>query len=366
MSKRTKAQPESTFDSLQKDWRAVHKRSDAEALFSSWEWQSSWFQAFADATEQVSLKPKGEASLQPLWILPCFICIASVKGPWRISRLQLGGGVFRGSIVKSNAIRSEHLGVIMDSSADSSEAINEIVREACELEWQEFVLPDLDIDLEINQQLVSAFAQEGFFVRIADRHASYSITLPSSFDSYLAGLSGSSRRRLFNKRALLRESYDVELIDLSRDDWNAAIKLLSELHERRWHKPIYSQEQLEFHTVLREKLGPEKVEISCMFLNGRPVSALHNVTVDGVVYNLQSGFDAAVDSRFSPMFLHLGFLIEAAIDNGFQRFHLLAGAGKNTDYKAKLSNDQHTLLDVQIIRDGLLAAAYKVLDRLLG
>ena len=101
-------------------------------------------------------------------------------------------------------------------------------------------------------------------------------------------------------------------------------------------------------------------------LNDRPITALHNVTVGGVVYNLQFGFDIAVDSRISPMLLHLGMVIEAAIDNGHHRFHLLAGAGKHANYKQGISTDEHNLIDIQIFRDRALATAYRVYDMLSG
>ena len=144
------------------------------------------------------------------------------------------------------------------------------------------------------------------------------------------------------------------------------VGVLSDLHASRWGKPVYSAAQLRFHTDLRDKLGFENVEVSCLNLDGRPISALHNVTVGGVVYNLQSGFDIAVDSRISPMLLHLGMVIEAAIDNGHHRFHLLAGAGKHANYKQGISTDEHNLIDIQIIRDRALASAYRVYDMLSG
>ena len=289
-----------------------------------------------------------------------------VKGFWPIKRLQLVGASFRGSATTREAIRSEHLGLLLESGTTGrSAAIKDVAQELCALNWRELVLQDWDWDLDSNRQLLAALANEGFFVRIAELNSSYSISLATKFEDYLSSLSGSARRRLFNKRPVLNSLGVIEIVDISRDDWKYAISVLSDLHKLRWGKPVYSKAQIHFHTTLRDSLGPDKVEVSCLLLDGQPISALHNVTVDGVVYNLQSGFNSGLDSRISPMLLHMGMSIEAAIDNGMQRFHLLAGAGKHTDFKAEISTDTHNLVDIQIIRDKKLAAAYRIYDMLM-
>ena len=170
--------------------------------------------------------------------------------------------------------------------------------------------------------------------------------------------------RIINKRRVLHELGDVEVIDLAKQDWGQAIRALNELHTIRWGRPAYNDRQIRFHSELRKRLGFEKVEISCLSLNGKPTSVLHNVTTAGVVYNLQSGFDHSIDSRISPMVLHLGMAIESAIDNGHTTFFLLAGTGKHTNFKESLATDEHRLIDIQIIRDSILARAYQMYDGL--
>jgi len=353
-----------SLEDIQDDWGDFLRDSKADALFLSWAWQSSWWTAFADERVRCKLIWLRDSKLRPLALLPCYSCRSVLKGLWPIDRLQIIGATFRGSRGARQAIRSEHLGVVVKAGVDISEIIENLVQESCNLGWHEFVLQDLDVDQEVNRRLISGFANEGMFVRVAERNKSYSISLPTKFEDYLSQLSGSARRRVYNKRSILEGLGEIDIVDMAREDWSDAIKILNDLHTLRWGNPAYSQPQIGFHKELRDKLGSNKVELSCLMLNGKPISALHNITVGGVVYNLQSGFDSSVDVRISPMQLHLGMAIEAAINDGHHRFHLLAGSGMHTDFKNELATDKHNLVDMQIIRDRVLATAYKAYDKL--
>lgn len=347
-------------------WDELHERSAADPLFMSWAWQSAWWESFARDEEECQLFWSLEKDEKPVALLPCFTSSSVLKGIWSVNRIQVLGGVVRGSSIMPDAIRSEHLGLIIRTEIDVSRVISGLVEKLIAQPWQEFVIKDLDFELEHNRLLISQFEERGFFIRVSGRNTSYSISLPSNFQDYISELSESTRRHMFNKRRVLHELGDVEIIDLAKQDWGKAIQVLNELHAIRWGKPAYNHRQIGFHSELRKRLGTERVEISCLSVNGRPISVLHNVMAEGVVYNLQSGFDSSIDSRISPMILHLGMAIESAIDSGNTSFSLLAGEGQRTNFKESLATDEHRLIDIQIIRDSLLARAYKMYDGLFG
>lgn len=347
-------------------WDRLHERSTVDRLFMSWAWQSAWWETFARNSQECQLFWGYDKNKEPVALLPCFTSESVLKGIFPVKRLQVLGGVAHGSAVTPDAIRSEHLGLIIRSEVGVSGVISSLVDKLVAQPWQELVINDLDLERGHNRLFISQLKERGFFIRVSGRNASYSISLPNTFQDYLSKLSGSTRRHLFNKRRVLHELGDVEIIDLAKEDWEQAVRVLNELHAIRWGKPAYNDRQIRFHGELRKRLGSERIEISCISLNGRPISVLHNITTAGAVYNLQSGFDSSVDPRISPMILHLGMAIESAINNGDTTFFLLAGTGMRTNFKESLATDEHRLIDIQIIRDLWLARAYRMYDGLFG
>ncbi|MEO9701059.1 GNAT family N-acetyltransferase, partial [Marinobacter alexandrii] len=100
-------------------------------------------------------------------------------------------------------------------------------------------------------------------------------------------------------------------------------------------------------------------QLSLLSCDQSAISVLYNVEFKGTVYNLQSGYLESFHKKLSIGSLHLGYCIEEAfLDPGVRLFDLLAGGGKNDNYKKRLATDITPLVSVMIVRGTLLKLLY--------
>jgi CelD/BcsL family acetyltransferase involved in cellulose biosynthesis len=101
--------------------------------------------------------------------------------------------------------------------------------------------------------------------------------------------------------------------------------------------------------------------MSILSVEGNPISAIYDVRIGKVEYNIQCGFDTSLGG-ISPGYLHFGFCIEAACRDGMSAYDFLAGDGRTRNYKSDFNTRQTELVTFQCVR-GPLAWLYKAYDR---
>jgi hypothetical protein len=88
-----------------------------------------------------------------------------------------------------------------------------------------------------------------------------------------------------------------------------------------------------------------------------------NLLVGGKIYNIQLGYVEDFDRKISLGTLHLGHAIERAFENpNIHSFDLLAGEGKNSDYKKRLADPESNLESTMVIRSPIVKIVYKLND----
>jgi CelD/BcsL family acetyltransferase involved in cellulose biosynthesis len=108
----------------------------------------------------------------------------------------------------------------------------------------------------------------------------------------------------------------------------------------------------------------DTLRMSALNFDGSPISILYNVRIGAVEYNIQSGFSALTRSGTSPAYLHFGFCMEQASQEGVRHFDFLAGGGRKRDYKRDFNTRRTDLVTFQSIRTPALAWLYRQYDRI--
>lgn len=213
---------------------------------------------------------------------------------------------------------------------------------------------------------VSALARsEGWFFLERNPSVAYSVnTTTGDYQSYLQNLGSNTRLKLHNRRKRLFESGAVEFV--KGTDPEKFLESLNVFHEKRWQKRCFDAETLDFIRIYLDKLLAEghAYELNEMHLEGEIISVLLDIKVNGRIYNLQSGYEESLIKGVSLGTLHLGFQIEAAFqDPSVNAYDFMAGFGKNTNYKAKLSNQEINLVDITIVKPWWLKTLYRLNSR---
>ncbi|WP_190294909.1 GNAT family N-acetyltransferase [Marinobacter sp. R17] len=200
-------------------------------------------------------------------------------------------------------------------------------------------------------------------VREVANDTAYQVRTDGRFEHYLAGLGRSTRLRFFNRRKVLESLGDITV----RNDWSrdpvAFFERLNEFHIERWGTPCFGRDSLLFHRRFLDGIEDEggAPDLSVLSVSNRPVSVLYNVRFGSCVYNLQSGFLENYHRKLALGSLHLGYAIEQAFrEPGNDVFDLLAGQGKNSNYKQHIATDQVELVSLMLVRSPFYKWLYRL------
>lgn len=238
-----------------------------------------------------------------------------------------------------------------------SEMVSVLERES----WTEVVFNDLLNGSEELSALVTIAATHQWSFRIHAADAGYAIATEGNFRDYLHALGANSRLRLYNRRTLLRTQGEVQLENAWPSRPETFFEELNRFHRARWDKDCVTERSLSFHIKFLTRIAEEggKPLLSLLTCDGRVISVLYNVWFDGVVYNIQTGFEEGFHKKLSLGSLHLGYAIEEAFDRAdTRRFDFLAGEGKNEDYKSRFATENYQFISVMLVKSLLFRALY--------
>lgn len=233
------------------------------------------------------------------------------------------------------------------------------------LGWSEAVLSDMPEDSPDVRALRELADKRQCLARRIGGDVAYSIETNGLFSDYLASLGSGTRLRLYNRRSVLEQTGSVTVRNWWPDKLVSFFELLNGFHRYRWGQPCFNETSLSFHQQFLKDIVHEggRPELSVLCVAGRPVSVLYNVLYRNVTYNLQAGFVEDFHKKLALGTLHLGYSIEAAFgDDEVEAFDLLAGGGKNEDYKAKLATDRTPLVSLMLVRSRLFKLLYRIKD----
>ena len=232
--------------------------------------------------------------------------------------------------------------------------------------WGEAVFRDIRIDSPDLQAIGQLAVEKGWLVREIAKDQAYSVDTSGSFDHYLKALGKNTRLKLFNRRTLLASNGSVELSNAWPNRVDVFFDLLNTFHRQRWGGPCFNSQSLRFHKAFLEQVCMEggRPDLSLLCYNGQVISVTYNVWYKGRVYNLQSGYIEDFHRKIALGTLHLGYCIESAFEDAETReFDMLAGTGKNDNYKSRLATNSVELRSIMVVRNSLLKALYRLKDR---
>jgi CelD/BcsL family acetyltransferase involved in cellulose biosynthesis len=201
-------------------------------------------------------------------------------------------------------------------------------------------------------------------VREVDAAEAFSLSLPPSFEAFLEGMSSGIRRRAHKERrkfnALSYEIAGPEALD-------STFEQLQDYRRLRWNPGTAAtggtsaERKLAFHLEMARRTSREgELRLSLLKEAGKPISVMYCIRRNGREYFLQSGFDLKAKPTLSVGYLHIGYCIEAACNDGLNCFDFLSGRGKNHNYKQDFKALATPVSSIQIVRGWHLRLLFAV------
>ena len=344
---------EEEFAASKEAWDALLDVSDADPLFMSWDWQWRWWAHHREALGAELTLLSFYAGSRLVGLAPFYRHQAAVRGLLHPRRMELIGIAWR----NPRAAFSDYLDIIVshDSRGPVLEALAAWLGSAA---WDDLVLCCTrrgSVAGELAERHLSRVAR----VREVDPLNGWCATLPAQFTTYLERLDPEVRRRVFNQR---RKLHNPVLHCAARVDIPEYLDQMWRYLGERW-----GGQWREFEAFYRDIAATlqdrGQLRLSSLKSDEGTISVMLNALADKKLYYLQSGFDSARSRGISPGYLHFGYAIEAACDEGVEQFDFLGGSGQHKDYKRDLLTENIPLVTYHVVRGmwaRLLYAAHAV------
>jgi CelD/BcsL family acetyltransferase involved in cellulose biosynthesis len=330
---------------LRSRWDELLADASADTVFLTWEWLYSWAEQYVSGERRLYVLLV-EWGRDLIGIAPW--CVKSVrKAGIPTSQIEFLG---------SPEAASDYLDVIARRGCEQAvaEAIFEFLHLSSAPRWHTLFLRDIPANsLFLGSLLETASAAR---LHLEVRTGAYSpiVRLPSSVDTFRAGLSANRRQRharMWRQISKLEMARHASTAPGERVDM-AHLAACYAHYRRRW--PNTPAEHWSFLTAALRRLD-EKAwnQLDVLLVDQAVVAGLLHFRYRGAL----SMYLMAVDREYSPR-LSLGHAlvgraIEAAIQAGFETYDFLRGT---EDYKASWANDGRRALRVTVYRRGIVAA----------
>jgi CelD/BcsL family acetyltransferase involved in cellulose biosynthesis len=306
---------------LRQLWEDLISACADATIFSTWEWLTSWWDAFA-----------GERDLFVLAFSDANGMLVALAPFSRVKKPVAGG------------IKLTFLEFLGDGSGDSDN-LGLLVRPGFEESFTRFLLDYLqthtanwDIS-RLRTMNPDARATKALLAGLQSSHwTSYRyerpwtlISLPETWELYLRNLSSKERGKLGTRTRRLENRYKTVYHKCSLvAELPDRLEMLYELHGKRWRErgesgSFVSLERRKFYAQMATRfLEREWLEFWFLELNGKAVSTLFGFRYRDTVYSLQEGYDPEY-SGDSVGYVLRGHVLKRLMSEGVRTYDFLEG-----------------------------------------
>lgn len=313
------------FDALRPEWNELLARSAIDTVFSTWEWQSHWWNAYQPGELLIVAARTPDGRLVGL-------------APWFIETKAKGERVLRG------------IGCV-----DVTDYVDTIVDRDCQVEvytqfarclvdnralYDRINLCNLPAHSPTLNLFIDILTQHGFAAERAPQEVCPVICLPDTWDAYLSRLDKKERHELRRKLRRADGAGTVENYTVG-DDHNLAAELetfLSMMAESAPYKKEFladARNDAFFRSVMPVMYACGWLKLHFLKINGEYAATYLNLDYHkrALVYN--SGLRQKF-MEYSPGIVLLAENIREAIEQGYELFDFLRG---NEDYKYRMGGE---------------------------
>ncbi|MBZ0283309.1 MAG: GNAT family N-acetyltransferase [Anaerolineae bacterium] len=312
------------FDLLRAEWNTLLYHSTADRIFSTWEWLSTWWDAYQP----------GE-----LWVITCRDDAGQLIGlaPWFIEDHPVHGRVVR-SIGCVDV--TDYLDIILNTQF--VDAVLECIASYIAQNTHKFDVIDLcnlPEDSPVYQRFPDLASQHGFSVTTTQQEVCPVIQLPNKWEEYLESLDKKQRHEL--RRKLRRAEGAAEKVDwyIVGTEHNLATEIDRFIHLMAASHPekagfLQNVQNLDFFKKIVPIIYQNGwLQMCFLTIDGQATAAYLNFVYNNHVLVYNSGLLPDHYGHLSPGIVLLAYNIRNAIESGRKVFDFLRG---NEVYKYRM------------------------------
>ena len=331
------------FSSLESEWNSLLEHSSSNLIFMTWQWQSTWWEVYRPGD---------------LWVLEIRDDDGGLVGiaPWFIQTQEDGTRLVH---TVGCADVTDYLSMIVhqEFEVEVYQALAQYLGEQQSLAFDMLDLCNIPEDSLILSEFRTALENAGLDVVIAEQDVCPIIDLPDDFADYVQGLSKKHRhelRRKMRKLESLGDELEWYVVDESHDleeEMQHFLALMQSASEEKSTFLENAEHRAFFNQIVPIIKDCGWLQLSFVKIQGEYAAAYLNFLYNNEVLVYNSGLDIAVSKSFSPGIVLLGYLIEQAIIEKYDRFDFLRG---NETYKYHMGGQDSRVMNL-VARPKVLA-----------
>lgn len=308
------------FDELRAAWNGLVRHSVTNTVFLTYEWQTVWWEHLGEGDLFLIAVRSKDGTL--VGIAPLFRGEDSAG-----RRVMEFVGCFDVSDYLDVIAHRDHVHqvceAVMDTLAGSA------------IQWDVLSLCNIPEASPTRTLLADLARQQGYDVTLEVEDVCPVVTLPASWDEYLAALSGKDRREVRRKirKAGRTARVDWQLMH-TPEEISAHLDTFFDLHQKSHpDKAEFMDEQMQsfFRAMSSVLAEPGWLELVLLRFNDIPVAATIGFDYNNEILLYNSGYEPeGYYASLSPGWIVTAFHIENAIQRGRSRYDFLRG---DEDYK---------------------------------
>lgn len=298
------------FDLLEDEWDELVGRSMTNTPFQSLAYQRSWWRNLGEGDLfTITIRE----STDNLIAIGCFY-------------LRDGTVYFNGCIEET-----DYLDLLVDATLAETawEVILECMDSSGFPNWNNLDLCNVPEDSPTNIFLPKLVKKRGYLCNVEEFDVCPVITLPKTFEAYLANLPKKQRHEIRRKiRRAERAEAKVSIIESGEDivsNVDSFLRLLSSSSDKKsaW---LNDSREAVFHEIAQAAQKSGTLQLMFLELNGKKAAGLFNFAYRNRIWVYNSGLDPDEYGHLSAGVVLTARSIEKAIEDGRSEFDFLRGA----------------------------------------
>lgn len=311
---------ESGFAALRPEWNQLVQSSSANTVFSTWEWQTTWWEHLGCGDLWLTAVRTDDGRLIALF--PCY-------------RRDAGPGERNIRLVGCIEV-ADYLDLIIEKGHEEQALQAFLVALSSEdaPEWDTVDLCNLAENSPSSRLLPAMAGSAGLSARRLDEDVCPIIKLPTNWEAYLLSIDKKQRHEIRRKLRRAATAADMAWYIVDDDhDLHDEMEVFLTLHEKsRPDKGEFMSSEMRafFHAIGASMQSAGWLQLMQLTLDGRHEASLMSFDYGSSIMLYNSGFDPDGQSHLSPGNVLISICIRHAIELGREVFDFLQG---DEDYK---------------------------------
>ncbi len=322
----------SVFEQLQGEWSELARKNATPGLFLTPQFAKVWWEVFG--------KKEGNA----LTVVTATDAVGELKALFSLfTNVSTRSGEFIG-----DHDLSDYLDVLTKGIISQSE-LNELLHS---LDWQQLQFVSVSESSLLRKYLPELAKEQGFTYSEVSQDICPVITLPSTWEEYLAQIGKKQRHEIRRKWQKLDQEVKLSFRHVaSEENLSIQVKDFIRLHQ------LSGQDKAAFWTPDREKYFYSLTQVAAQHgwlqlifadIDQVPAAAMLCFDFEGRRYLYNSGLDVAQFSKFGVGHVLTAYTIKDAIEKKLQFYDFLRGS---EEYKQRYKPTNTTVFDLKITKN---------------